>query len=104
MSPDPDRIAHETTPSGGCFVRRFADGSAAELAYTRQEKVVTITHTGTPPQHRGNGIAAKLVEAAVAEFRAGGDKVIPACWYARDQFRTHPEWTDLLLQRGGAGR
>jgi predicted GNAT family acetyltransferase len=65
--------------------------------------VVAITHTGTPPQHRGQGVAAVLVEKAVHDFRAGGKKVIPACGFASEQFREHADWSDLLFQ-GGGGR
>ena len=58
--------------------------------------VVTITHTGTPPQHRGQGVAAASSQAPSTDFRAAGHKVVPACWFAREQFDAHPEWSDLL--------
>jgi predicted GNAT family acetyltransferase len=64
----------------------------------RQPGVVVITHTGTPPRHRGQGAAAALVARAVEDFRAAGQKVIPACWFAREQFDEHPEWADLLYR------
>ena len=102
MSIDPKDIVREASPSGGRYVYAFADGSAAELAFHERDGVVTITHTGTPPRHRGQGVAATLVERAVADFRAAGQKVIPACWFARDQFRAHPDWADLLWRGGGA--
>ena len=63
--------------------------------------MVAITHTYTPPQHRGQGIAAALVGRAVEDFRAAGKKVIPACSFAREQFDEHPEWADLLHKTGG---
>lgn len=97
MSIDTETVRLEETGSAGRYVVGFPDGSEAELAFVRQGPgVVTITHTGTPPQHRGKGVAAALVERAVADFRAGGQKVIPACSYAREQFAAHPDWADLL--------
>jgi predicted GNAT family acetyltransferase len=69
-----------------------------ELAYVERSGVVTITHTGTPRHHRGQGVAAVLVARAVADFRDAGQRVIPACSYARDQFQAHPEWGDMLLR------
>ena len=83
--------------SGGRYLFAFADGSVAELTYVEQRPgVVTITYTGTPRQHRGQGVAATLVTRAVQDFRAAGQKVVPACWFAREQFEAHPEWSDLL--------
>lgn len=98
MSIGPDQIQHESSPSGGRFTYAFPDGAVAELAYVESSGVVTITHTGTPRHHRGQGVAAALVARAVADFRAAGQKVIPACWYARDQFQAHPDWGDVLFR------
>ena len=98
MSIDPDQVQHERSPSGGRFTYAFQDGASAELAYLERSGVVTITHTGTPRHHRGQGVAAVLVERAVADFREAGRKVIPACSYARDQFQAHPEWNDVLFR------
>jgi uncharacterized protein len=97
MSIDAGNIQSEKGSSGGRFFYAFPDGAVAEMSYIeRQPGVVAITHTGTPPQHRGQGVAAALVARAVEDFRAAGQKVIPACWFARDQFGEHPEWSDLL--------
>jgi predicted GNAT family acetyltransferase len=97
VSIDPNQIRLEGAAASGRYVYRFADGSEAEMAYAaRQPGVVTITHTGTPPRHRGQGVAAALVAKAVADFRAAGLKVVPACWFVREQFDAHPDWADLL--------
>ncbi len=94
-------IRLEADGTRGRYVRSMSDGSEAELTFVEDRPgVVTILHTYTPPQHRGNGIAATLVERAVADFRAGGKKVVPACWFARQEFRAHPEWADLLAEDG----
>lgn len=104
MSIDPAKIQLEGGASGGRYFYRFEDGSEAEMEFVEQRPgVVAITHTGTPPQHRGQGVAAVLVEKAVQDFRAAGQKVIPACGFAREQFRTHDDWADLLYRAGGAG-
>ena len=93
-------IRLEKGRSGGRYFYSFPDGSEAEMAFVEQRPgTVTITHTGTPRQHRGQGIAAQIVTRAVADFRAAGQKVIPACWFAREQFEAHPDWADLLVRR-----
>jgi hypothetical protein len=100
MSIDRSAIEKEVRPHGGRYFYRFADGSQAEMDFSEDAPgIVTITHTGTPRQHRGQGIAAELVARAVADFRAEGRKVVPLCWFARQQFDTHPDWADLLARQ-----
>jgi hypothetical protein len=100
MTIEASRIELQKSASGGRYLYAFPDGTVAEMAYVEQQPgVVTITHTGTPPRHRGQGVAAALVARAVADFRTAGQKVVPACWFARDQFREHPEWSDLFFRR-----
>ena len=59
-------------------------------------RVRLADHTYVPPHLRGGGIAAKLVEALVADARTEGFKVVPQCSYVAVAFRRHPEWKDLL--------
>ena len=89
-------IEREDGPSFGRWFVRFADGSEGEMTYRRvNDKVIAINHTGVPPQHRGGGVALKLVEAGIAAARAEGFKIVPICSYVEAQFRRHPEWQDL---------
>ena len=102
MSIEPSKIELQRSASGGRYSYAFPDGTVAEMTYVeRQPGVVAITHTGTPLRHRGQGVAAALVARAVEDFRAAGHKVIPACWFARDQFQEHPEWSELLFSTHG---
>ena len=43
----------------------------------------------------GRGVAAKLVEALIADARAEGFRIVPACSYVAAAFARHPEWADL---------
>ncbi len=97
MTPNPRGIRHEGGTERGRYVHPFADGSEAELVYfERPPGVVTLIHTETPPQHRGEGAASALVARAVRDFRAAGKKIIPACPFAAAEFRRHPEYRDVL--------
>ena len=99
MTVDAGSIRLAAGPQHGRYSYAFPDGSEAEMIYAeRRPGVVVITHTETPPQHRGQGVAASLVARAVADFRAAGRKVVPACWFARQQFQEHPDWDDMLFR------
>lgn len=78
------------------------DASRAELDYTLNGDVMTITHTRVPPAIRGRGVAAELMAAALSAAHTAGWSVKPACSYAvaymerqsRNSDRQHVE--DLL--------
>ena len=52
-------------------------------------------HTLVPAEIGGRGVAARLVEALVADAKAEGFRIVPACSYVEAAFRRHPEWADL---------
>jgi hypothetical protein len=84
---DPDRSAYEYVSDGR--VLAVAD-------YRRVGDTVVMHHTFTEPAYRGNGIAARLVAAALDDIRSRGLRVEPTCWFAADFIATHPEYQDLL--------
>lgn len=53
-------------------------------------------HTFVPPEGRGKGLAAQLVDALIADARREGFKIVPQCSYVEATFRRHPEWADVL--------
>jgi len=67
------------------------DGAEAELAYVRLDGRMVIEHTGVPPAHRGRGIAAILMEAALAFCREHGLDVEARCSYAASYLKRHPQ-------------
>lgn len=58
-------------------------------------EVRVADHTLVPPAIGGRGVAARLVEALIADARAQGFRIDPACSYVEAQFRRHPDWADL---------
>ena len=90
---DPRPIHHHIPTS------RFemtVDGGVAECTYRLQGEVMNIVHTEVPPAAAGQGVAAALVQAALAYARARGHKVRPSCSYVHSYMRRHPETQDLL--------
>lgn len=72
------------------------DGQRCEADYQLRSGVMHLVHTGVPRALQGRGIAAALVDAALAEARAQGWRVRPVCSYVRAHMRRHPDTQDLL--------
>ena len=77
-------------------------GSTAMARLTWTERagstppVRVAEHTLVPREFEGQGIAAQLVKALIADARDRGFLIEPQCSYVAAQFRCHPEWADLL--------
>ncbi len=68
----------------------------AEILFPSREGKASITRTFVDDSLRGQGIAGKLMEAAVEKLRADDMEVRPICSYAKTWFEKHPEEADLL--------
>ena len=76
------------------------DGTAvAVLDYRTDGDRVVMHHTYTDPAHRGQGIAARVVQAALDDVRRRGGTVVPACWFVAEFVETHPAYGDLVADR-----
>jgi len=90
-------ITHLDQGAEGEYQAHVADSAAfGRLTYVRRANVLTAEHTLVPPEIGGRGIAAKLVEALIADARAQGWKIEPQCSYVAAAFKRRPEWADLL--------
>ena len=79
-------------------LRRFemnVDGEIAFADYRLTPGTVIITHTETPRNLRGRGIASGLVQGALEIIRADGLKVVAGCGFVVDYLQKHPEFSDL---------
>lgn len=65
------------------------------LTWVTRDGVRVAEHTMVPDEIGGRGVAARLVEALVADARAQYFKIEPACSYVAAAFAKHPEWADL---------
>lgn len=73
-----------------------AGGVTAFVTYRLGDGVITLQHTETPPQARGQGIASRLIEGTLKLLQARGLKVIPRCDFVRAYVAKHPEYRDLV--------
>ena len=67
------------------------------LDYRPRDGAVELPHTVVDPAHRGQGLAAELVGAALDDLRANGARVIPTCWYVAEFIGSHTDYQDLLV-------
>ena len=73
------------------------DGATAFASYVRDGDVLVFDHTVTPPELRGRGIASRLVKAALADVRAKGLRIVPACSFVAEYVARHPEEGGLVI-------
>lgn len=85
-----DRVTH-----GEYIARVKGTDAVGKLTWTLRNEARVADHTNVPPEMRGQGIAALLVEVLVKDARSEGFRVVPACSYVAAAFDRHPEWGDL---------
>lgn len=86
---------HGSQQAGEYHAHLPGEAAFGRLTWTARSAVRVAEHTLVPPEIGGRGVAARLVEALVADARAEGFLIDPACSYVAAQFRRHPEWEDL---------
>jgi predicted GNAT family acetyltransferase len=80
----------------GEYQAHLADSeSIGRLTWVERDGVHIADHTLVPPEIGGRGVAARLVEALIADARESGFKIEPMCSYVAVAFKRHPEWEDL---------
>jgi predicted GNAT family acetyltransferase len=64
--------------------------------FTRHGQTAHVTHTGTEPRWRGQGVAEELTRYVLEDLRASGLQLRPVCPYTAHFVDEHPEYADLL--------
>ena len=76
----------------------WIDGRLSKLDYIQEGKNFVITHVCVYPEHRGQGVAGKIVEAGLQYARENSLRVIPMCSYAAAYIRRNPKHMELTEQ------
>ena len=76
----------------------------AELTYHLSGDRLVLTHAGVPPEHRNQGIAGVLVQAAVDRAAESGETIVPQCPYVRAWLEDHPDQADRVNVEWGPRR
>lgn len=97
MKVDLDTLKITHNPKNHAF-EIWIDGQLSKLDYIQDAKNFVITHVGVYPEHRGQGVAGKIVEAALQYARENSLRVIPMCSYAAAYIRRNPQHMELTDQ------
>jgi uncharacterized protein len=68
----------------------------AVAEYRRLSGTLFFIHTEVPPELEGQGIASRLVQAALDDARTKHLAVVPFCPYVASYIRRHPEYEPLV--------
>jgi predicted GNAT family acetyltransferase len=97
MSVDLDKLEVTHNEANHTF-EVWIEGYLSKLDYIQDGKNFVITHVGVHPDHRGQGVAAKIVEAGLHYAREKSLRVIPMCSYAAAYIRRNPKHMELTEQ------
>jgi predicted GNAT family acetyltransferase len=97
MQVDLEKLKVTHNPANHTF-EVWINGKLSKLDYIQDAKNFVITHVGVYPEHRGQGVAAKIVEAALGFARENALRVIPMCSYAAAYIRRNPQHMELTEQ------
>jgi predicted GNAT family acetyltransferase len=96
VSEPQSKVERDDRPTGGTY-RVKVNGAVAEMTFSRaSDRLIIIDHTYVPDALRGRKIGNLLLERAIADMRSKGGKIFPLCPFAASQFRSHPEYRDVL--------
>jgi hypothetical protein len=97
MQVDLDKLEVNHNQANRVF-EAWIDGHLSKLDYIQEGKNFVITHVGVYPEHRGQGVAAKIVDASLEYARQNSLRVIPMCSYAAAYIRRNPKHMELTEQ------
>jgi len=86
-------------PDASRYVLRDGDDLLATVDYSSNGHAISLNRAFTSPAHRGQGLAARIVEFAVDDVEKTSDlPILPMCWYVGEWFDKHPERSGLLTR------
>ena len=97
MQIDLEKLEVTHNPANNTF-EVWIDGQLSKLDYIQDAKNFVIAHVGVYPEHRGQGVAGKIVEAGLKYARENSLRVVPMCSYAAAYIRKNPQYFELTEQ------
>jgi uncharacterized protein len=79
------------------YYEAYLDGErVGELAYERNDDVVTAIHTEVDPAAEGKGVGGRLAQTLLDDARATGERVVPLCPFVNGWIKRNPDYADLV--------
>ncbi len=92
-----EAVRHERDGSRGAFFIERGGARVAEMTYRHAgEARIVIDHTEVDVSLRGQGVARRLLDAAVAWARQSNTQLSATCSYVTTQFARDPSIADVL--------
>lgn len=88
------KVTHDTTAERYLITVDGRDAGYAD--YIQGDGVRDFHHIVIDPEFRGQGLSKPLIQAALDDTRAAGDKVRPLCSAVAGFIEKHPEYRDLV--------
>jgi predicted GNAT family acetyltransferase len=83
--------------AGNRFEMAFPGGRAFASFRSDGDRLI-VTHVEVPSAFNGQGLGSRLVSGIFQIARASGRRIVPACPFAADWSRRHPEFADVLAR------
>ncbi|TXD39310.1 N-acetyltransferase [Lujinxingia vulgaris] len=97
MSEHEPNFSHQETETGGSIFLERDGERVAKIDYRRAPSgAMEVHHTFVDTSMRGQGMARKLVAAAVEHARRTDCKISPSCSAARAILQKTPDYHDVL--------
>ncbi len=93
---DPDQLEFGRDDRTSRYEARLDGKIAAVVEYSLRDRTMIIVHTGTKPEFRGNGIAARITRYALDDVRAQGLRVVAECPFTEQFITENQQYADLL--------
>ena len=84
-----DQIVIERDNERNSYVIQTGGAEAGYAHFIQGDGEITFDHTHIDPAFGGQGLAAKLVEAAITDATARGSRITPVCSYVQGWVRAH---------------
>lgn len=86
----------------GIYEAKIGDETVAGIVYGRTGSHVTILATNVFPQHRGKGIAGRLLGRVLDDLKEQNATATVRCPFATTYLASHPEHRSVLAPKGTA--
>lgn len=72
------------------------DGDPAIAVYEKRGDTIVFTHTEVPAKLEGRGIGSRLIQGALDDVRARGERIVAQCSFVAAYLDRHPDQRDLV--------